>query len=108
LDNYNRWRGQIGLAPVAEEQMKETAQTITVGGESAQFFDIGGGSVAEAQGRRMLAAILRREQDGMSWFFKMTGESLLIESQKPVFLEFLESVSFEPTKNQPPGAAGEN
>jgi hypothetical protein len=41
---------------------------------------------------RILAVI--QHHDNMTWFFKMTGDSGLVEQQKPAFVAFLKSLKF--------------
>ena len=86
LANINRWRGQIGLAPVTETELAELTTTLDVNGIPATVVDL----VGDPQ--RMVVVIL--PQAGNSWFFKMTGTAALVENQKPVLLEFVESVRF--------------
>jgi len=42
LPNVNRWRGQIGLAPVAEAELASFSRELTVGGEKATVIDLTG------------------------------------------------------------------
>src|SRR5947208_3630045 len=54
LPNVNRWRGQLGLPPVEEDQLKDFTKTITVGGvTTATRVDCTGvgGQVAKAPPR---------------------------------------------------------
>ena len=98
LDNVNRWRGQVGLPPVAAEGLAKIAETVQIGAGSAQLFDMAGQLPAAKEQSRILAAILRRE--GVAWFFKMTGDDALVASQKPTFVEFLKSISFQTASDQ--------
>ncbi len=86
LSNVNRWRGQVGLVPVAEEELPKLTETIDVASHPAALYEQAGDSV------KILAAIQHR--DGMVWFFKMTGDSQLVAQTKPVFVDFLKSVQF--------------
>jgi len=91
LANVNRWRGQLGLQPVSEEDLPKLAAAAEIGGQPGQLYDAAGTSGA-GEKSRILAAVMRRE--GTAWFFKMTGDADLVLQQKPVFLEFLKSISF--------------
>lgn len=84
--NVNRWRGQVGLSPQSPEELKKSAETIEAGGQSAQLYDLAGSA------GRILGVIQRREDT--AWFYKMTGDSDLVEQQKPAFVAFLKSLSF--------------
>jgi hypothetical protein len=93
LNNVNRWRGQVGLAPVSEDELSKLAQAVEVGGQSAQLYDQAGENPSSGEKTRILAAVLHRE--GTAWFFKMTGDDALVGQQKPAFIEFLKSISFQ-------------
>jgi len=92
LDNVNRWRGQVGLGAVSEQELSKLAQRVEIAGQPAKLYEQAGTNAASGEPIRILAAITRR--DGVAWFFKMTGDDALVVEQKPVFVEFLKSVSF--------------
>ncbi len=87
LANVNRWRGQVGLAPVDEDAVQKMTKKVVIAGQDADLFDIAG-----AGSDRIIASVLHR--DDTAWFFKITGDSALVEAQKPAFVAFLKSVSF--------------
>lgn len=91
LDNVNRWRSQVGLAPVSEAELPKLAQSVEVAGQPAQLYDLAGQSAAGDKSR-ILAAILHR--DGGAWFFKMIGDEEVVAQQKPTFVDFLKSINF--------------
>jgi hypothetical protein len=92
LDNVNRWRGQVGLAPVTEQELAKLAEPLEIAGEKAQLYDQAGQVPGSGDKARILAALTRK--DGVAWFFKMTGDDELVAQQKPSFIEFLKSVRF--------------
>jgi hypothetical protein len=92
LDNVNRWRGQVGLSGVSEAELAKLAQPVEVAGQPAGLYEQAGANAGSGEKTRILAAITRR--DGVSWFFKMTGDDALVAEQKPAFIDFLKSVSF--------------
>jgi hypothetical protein len=98
LDNVNRWRGQVGLKGVSQEELSKLAQPVEIDHQPAQLYDQAGENPGSGDKTRILAAITRRE--GTAWFFKMTGDDALVAEQKPAFIEFLKSVSL-------PSAAGQ-
>jgi hypothetical protein len=93
LESVNRWRATVGQPAVKEEDLSHLAQPVEVGGHAAQLFEQAGENPGSGEKTRILAAILRHE--GVAWFFKMTGDDALVEKQKPAFLGFLNSVSFD-------------
>ena len=85
-DNVNRWRGQMGLAPVDANAV--TSQVAALKTEDTTFSttDIVGNKT------RTIAAWARR--DGRVWFFKATGPNAAVEKERPNFVKFIESVRF--------------
>jgi len=112
LDNVNRWRGQVGLAPVAAEELPKLAQTVEIAHQEARLYEQAGPVAGSGETNRILAAVLRRE--GVAWFFKMTGDDALVAQQKPGFVEFLKSLNLAapaapsglPPSHPPIGGAG--
>jgi hypothetical protein len=85
LANINRWRGQIGLQPIAAVDGATTA--LTVAGLPAQWVLMRGPELAT------LSAWLRVGEG--TWFFKMTGSPSVVEKEQAAFLEFLKTVRLE-------------
>ena len=85
-DNINRWRGQIGLAPV--DPSAGSSQVAPLKTPEATFSTT---DIVGAKGRTIAAWI---RHDGRVWFFKATGPDAAIEKEKPNFVKFIESVRF--------------
>jgi hypothetical protein len=103
--NVNRWRGQVGLSVVTDDELQKAAENVEAGGQPAQLYDIAGTNPAGGGAQRILGVIQHR--DGMAWFYKMTGDADLVEQQKPAFVEFLKSLNFgaaAPTQTEMPAA----
>jgi hypothetical protein len=103
--NVNRWRGQVGLSVVTDDELQKAAENVEAGGQPAQLYDIAGTNPAGGGAQRILGVIQHR--DGMAWFYKMTGDADLVEQQKPAFVEFLKSLNFgtaAPTQAEMPAA----
>ena len=90
--NVNRWRGQVGLQPAADDELQNAAENVQVGDQPAQLYDIAGQNPANGETNRIIGVIQHR--DGTAWFFKMTGAGDLVEQQKSAFVDFLKSISF--------------
>jgi hypothetical protein len=93
LANVNRWRGQVGLEPQAEADLKKIAEPVELAGQPGELYDLAGTSPGSGEPARILGVILHR--DDAAWFFKMTGDAALVEKSKPAFVVFLKSVQFE-------------
>jgi hypothetical protein len=85
-DNVNRWRGQIGLAPIDESAVTSKVAPLKTDDTTFSTTDIAGTTA------RTIAAWTRR--DGRVWFFKATGPNAALEKEKPNFVKFIESVRF--------------
>src|SRR5262249_55002554 len=117
LENINRWRGQLSLAPVDESQLGAlTDQRKLAGGDTATLVVLVGGMTdgpmsapstasqsAASQASKsppkdgartdgMLAAII--PQGEKTWFFKLTGPAEDIAAHRDAFRKFLTSVHF--------------
>jgi hypothetical protein len=86
LANVTRWRGQVGLPPATEDELPALSQKIQIAGQDGKLFDIGGAS------QRILGAVLQRGDT--AWFFKVIGDTDLVEAQKPAFISFLQDLQF--------------
>ncbi|HEV8290531.1 MAG TPA: hypothetical protein VGP94_01345 [Tepidisphaeraceae bacterium] len=89
LDNINRWRSQVGLAPVAKVE-DQPSERIPLAGKDAAYFDFTGPGTPENPNRRMLLAMTVSNND--VWFFKMIGPQQVVGSEKGNFDAFLKSV----------------
>src|SRR5262245_58786413 len=85
-DNINRWRGQMGLAPVDANAVSSQVAPLKTAETTFSTTDIAGDKT------RTIAAWTRR--DGRVWFFKATGPNTSVEKEKPNFVKFIESVRF--------------
>ena len=87
LANLNRWRGQIGLAPITQAEFETSTQHVDRNGLHLTVVDITG-SGAAAQG--ILGAMVPHE--GATWFFKLMGPAALVAKEKAAFTAFLDTV----------------
>jgi hypothetical protein len=91
LENINRWRGQVGLPPVAKEE-DQPVQRMQLGGNPAAMFDMSGPGTPQRPNMRMLLAMV---VDGKGvWFFKFIGSHKTVEAEKGNFEAFVKSVEF--------------
>ncbi|QQE12146.1 hypothetical protein JD969_01325 [Planctomycetota bacterium] len=89
LANLNRWRGQIGLTPVAS-MSEQKSQTITVDGQEAKVYYLGN----EKSGQAILIASIANNAQGKTWYIKMTGKPEVISQNASGFTEFLKTIQF--------------
>lgn len=92
VDNVNRWRGQVGQSAVSESEVGKLAKPVEITGQTAALYEMTGENPASGDQTSILAAILRK--DGTAWFFKMAGDSSLVEQQKANFISYLKTFQF--------------
>jgi len=93
LANVNRWRGQVGQPLITEEDLQKAAESVTVGTQPANLFDIAGTAPGSGDDERIIGVILHAGDT--AWYFKMMGDSALAEKNKTAFIAFLKSVQFD-------------
>ncbi len=90
LANVNRWRSQIGLAPVDSDSMDSHIERIAVPGFDAYLF------VANNEGRGVVAAGLEQSTPARTWFVKATASEGSIGSIRESLIEFVRSFRAAP------------
>ena len=94
LANVNRWRDQLKLPPIDEQELAQSAAHIKAGGNHDFLVVDLVGTVPIGQPpvqTRILGAILN--ENDRSWFVKMTGEDSLVAAQKNAFNGFLSNLT---------------
>lgn len=85
LDNVNRWRSQLQLAPLTTVDEPVAGEIFTSHMTSTE-------PIVNGKKAAIGAAILMRP--GMTWFFKITGEASLVEANLDKFDSFVRSATF--------------
>ena len=86
LQNVNRWRGQVGLEPITEEQLAEEAKKVDMNGVEGEYFRLIGPQQA------ILGVIAMH--GGRSWFVKLQGDHDLAVKLQGQFETFVRSIKF--------------
>jgi hypothetical protein len=103
ISNINRWRGQLQLPPLDEDQLSQITQRLDVDNVPTYLVDFQTAENAPKPSR-ILGAVLQTAD--RTWFVKMTGPPGLIESQREKFLTFVKSFRFtNPSVSEPPAPA---
>jgi hypothetical protein len=90
LANVNRWRGQIGLAPLDEGALASARKAVKAPAGAVSVYDF----TSEGQAKtRMVAGLLTA--GGNSWFVKMVGDAEAVGAARGDFLHILESLRFD-------------
>ena len=87
LANVNRWRGQVGLAPLEAGALAANSKTVaTAGGDSGTWVELVGTE------KTILGAIVARGE--VSWFFKLTAPAAGAAQNRDAFEQFVRSIRF--------------
>lgn len=89
--NVTRWRNQLGLPPLGETEMSTSLKSVTTrAGDKAILVELEG--VGASSGTNLLGAIVTRPD--RTWFYKLTGPKILLNTERTHFQEFVQSVSY--------------
>jgi hypothetical protein len=91
IANVNRWRGQIGLAPVDEAELGRARKELRSAAGPVALFDFTSDGAVKT---RMVAGIVFAR--GNSWFLKMVGDAGPVATARPDFVRLLESLRLDP------------
>jgi len=92
LANVNRWRGQLGLAPVEEAELAKLASPLDVLGGKAMLVEMSGADVMTGRKAHLVAAMVPR--DGSTWFYKLMGDEPVVAGEKAEFIKFVQTVRY--------------
>ena len=89
--NLNRWRGQLQLPPLSDDELSTAIQRIDVDNAPTYLVDF---QTADKNPKpsRILGAVLQTSD--RTWFVKMTGPPELLEIQRQKFVDFVRSFRF--------------
>jgi hypothetical protein len=90
--NVNRWRGQLGLSDLSNDQLADQATSVDIPGGKATFVDMAGTDAKSGQKARVIAAVVPRGQ--RTWFYKLMGAPAVVEANKEIFTNFVKAVKY--------------
>jgi hypothetical protein len=105
LANVNRWRGQLNLDPVTEDELMDSIRELEVAGRTAYLFNAAGPGSGQMsrpmapapqptgdgdQLNRIMGLILPLSAE--TWFFKATGPDDLLAAEQENFMEMVNSI----------------
>lgn len=85
LGNANRWRLEVGLPELTQEELAGETETIELLGQEGSYFEFVG------EEETTYAAMVTRGD--LVWFFKLRGPGEAVEAQRDTFREWLGSLS---------------
>ena len=92
IDNVNRWRGHVGLAPIQDPSEHKPRETSVVGTRGFAF-DFEGPAKDGNPAKRQIVA-MTSDASNMFWFFRFIGPKELIDMQQPAFEKLLAGAQF--------------
>lgn len=106
--NVNRWRGQVGMKPVPEEELGGHPVTVPGSEREMLLYNLSPESLA-ADADGILAAVLPLESE--TWYFKFTAPTAVLKEKGGVFMDFLRTIRIAgmeeaPAPQQEPGTPG--
>ena len=91
LANVNRWREQVHLGPVGREELERQLKEFLVDGVKGHRVELVGPTNPQPR-ERILGVICSHGEK--AWFFKMKGDSELVDRERERFESFVHSVKF--------------
>jgi len=88
--NVNRWRRELGLGQLTEEDVAAAAVQTPLASSEAFYVELTG----ERDGRPQKTLGAMAVHQGRPWFFTMKGDADAVSAQREAFTEFLGSVDF--------------
>lgn len=94
LGNLKRWRGQVQLPPVTDEQIQKEIKQLKVGNLDGSYVEFVGPKTSNP--RKTILGVIAPD-GAQSWFIKLTSDDPeLAQIEKPRFEAFIKSIKFTP------------
>ena len=93
LGNVNRWRGQLRLAPVPEDEIGKLISPVDTPSGKAMFIDMTG-TDPNGQKARLIGAVV--PQNNQTWFYKLMGSEPIVAREKDAFSKFVQTAKYQP------------
>ena len=93
LANINRWREQLKLPPLSEDDIASISSHVNISGHDFLVTDLVSAEPLPPLNHKMRIVAAASHQGEQTWFVKMTGDVDLVGAQKNHFLDFLRSLS---------------
>ncbi|HET9553077.1 MAG TPA: hypothetical protein VFP50_08935 [Anaeromyxobacteraceae bacterium] len=90
LQNVNRWRNQIGLAPIDEGGLASARTVVKTKAGALSVYDFTSDGQVKS---RVIAGLL--EARGSTWFVKLSGDATAVATARADFLRLMESLRLE-------------
>jgi hypothetical protein len=91
LPNVNRWRAQLGLAPLADADLANLP-TIDASGGKATLIEFSGTDARTGKPAALVGMVL--PLGGQTWFYKLMGDADIVAQQKQALTQFVQSAKY--------------
>ena len=89
-DNVNFWRQSVGMEQAEGKEIESASEAITISGIDGKKIEL---FPSDVDAKQSLIGVMVKRTDA-AWFFKMMGDSELVEAEKSTFEDFLQSFKF--------------
>lgn len=90
--NVNRWRRQLGLPDVSEEDIRRSVTAVETQGGKASLVELSGTDARSGEKAKVIGALVPRQ--GRTWFYKLMGPEAAVEQQRDSFVGFIRSATY--------------
>lgn len=90
--NVNRWRAQMGLAPIQQSELRMATQSVHIAGGTAVLVDLTNPNPQAGKPARLVAAIVPHNDN--TWFYKLAGDDSVVAREKERFVKFVQTVRY--------------
>lgn len=94
LLNINRWRRQIGLDSISADEVSNYLTAVDFSENQFHLIDLHNKNKSQGKSHPQSSLIAVLSHQGDTWFFKLSGDTILVDQQRKTFLGFLETVKF--------------
>lgn len=93
LSNINRWRGELRLPPIEENQLLAAMTKVKLSGLDANYVELIG--TANGGMQEATLGIAAPNGSGQNYFVKLKGSAPLAQREKERFMKFVSSIRFD-------------
>ncbi len=87
--NLDRWRGQLSLAPSAENEVDQQAKPFAEFGAGARIVELTGTTAQDGDPAGMIVLVV--PSGNGTWFYKLMGDTSVVAKEKDAFVAFVKS-----------------